>query len=271
MTDLLNELNNLSVKYHFKSKKKLSQNFLINENVLNEMVEQASLNEKDIVLEIGAGTGFLTKKILEKGCKVIAVERDETLAEVLKNEIKSDRINLIEGDFLKEEIPSFNKVVSSPPYHISSDIMFKLYELKFDSAVMLFQREFAGKLSAEPGFREYIALSVLNDYFCETSFIEGISPSSFYPCPPTSSSIIKLNWNKRFGEAIDDQLFTEFIKTIFRYKKKNLSAALRNSLPFLKERMNLNEKKSDGLELSEEKVYLLETKQLVEIFNELIE
>ena len=119
------ELNNLMARYRFRPKKKLGQHFIINELVLQKLIDAAELEETDKVLEIGAGTGFLTKELC-KYCKVFAVEVDETLCEVLENELKDTNIEILCGDFLKIKLPDFNKVVSIPPYHISKKIMFKL-------------------------------------------------------------------------------------------------------------------------------------------------
>jgi len=272
MTDLLTELNELMLKYHFRPQRKLSQNFLLDQTIIDLMVEEAQLSSSDTALEIGSGTGFLTRKLLEK-CKVTGIEFDAPLIELLRSEIKSENFVLLEGDFLSLEIPSFNKVVSSPPYDISSEIIFKLFSLKFDSAVLLFQKEFTEKLLALPGFREYNALTVATNYYCHSSQIKKVRPGSFFPKPPSDSLIVKLEWREKKETVKNDALFVEFLKEIFRLKNKNFSNALQNSLPFLKKKISFNEeeiiKKIPLLEFAQEKVYLLECNDFVKAFNEL--
>ncbi|MEW6295713.1 MAG: 16S rRNA (adenine(1518)-N(6)/adenine(1519)-N(6))-dimethyltransferase RsmA [Candidatus Diapherotrites archaeon] len=272
MQDLFAELNDLMVRYHFRPQKKLSQNFLLDEKIIELMVDSASLSPSDTALEIGCGTGFLTRKILEK-CRAIGVEFDAPLIELLKNEVKSESFTLLEGDFLSLEIPSFNKIVSSPPYAISSEIMFRLFSLKFELAVLLFQEEFADKLLAQPGFRKYNALTVACNYFCDCKMIKKVNAGSFFPKPPSESCILKLEWKKSKEQAKNDPQFIEFLKEVFRLKNKNFSNALQNSLPFLNKKIEFNEKEVAGklssLEFAHEKVYLLECNDFVKAFNEL--
>jgi 16S rRNA (adenine1518-N6/adenine1519-N6)-dimethyltransferase len=271
MKKLLTELNSLMISYRFKPKKQLSQNFLINEKIIEKLIELAELNSKDKVLEIGCGTGFLSKKLIEK-TNLIGIECDSQLIEVLEKEIKSSKFTLIKGDFLKTIIPKFNKVVSLPPYHISSLILLKLMEYEFDFALMVFQKDFAEKLLAEPGFSEFTATTCLVNYFFEPKIlVEFISPTVFFPSPKTPSTIIKLISKKRFGKAKNDEKFIKFIKAIFRFKNKNLGNALNKAIPFLKE-INLNKEKINLIEdeLMQEKVNLLEINELIEVFNKLI-
>jgi len=272
MQDLFIELNDLMVKYHFRPQKKLSQNFLLDEKIIELMVDSAALLPSDTALEIGCGTGFITKKLLEK-CRVIGIEFDAPLIELLKNEINSDSFTLLEGDFLSLEIPSFNKIVCSPPYAISPEIMLKLLSLKFDLAVLLFQKEFADKLLAQPGFREYNALTVASNYFCDCKMIKKVMAGSFFPKPSSGSCILKLEWRQKKEQAKNDALFVEFLKEVFRLKNKNFSNALQNSLPFLKKKIQFNEKEVAGkipsLEFAHKKVYLLECNEFVKAFNEL--
>ena len=277
--DLFSELNNLMAHYSFKPSKKFSQNFLINKVVLDKMVALAELKSSDVVLEIGSGTGFLTKELL-KHCKVIGIELDEKLIEILKKEILnsnelSERKNfeLIEGDFLKVELPEFNKIVSCPPYQISSGIMYKLFSLDFDFAVFLLQREFVEKLLAEENFVEYTAITVLINYFFEPVFEFKVANSSFFPAPKTESAVIKLISRKRFGKVEDEQLFIKFVKNIFRFKNKNFSNALKQSFDELSKTKELNKEKvfekANAMKHSTEKVQSLSVKALVKIFNEL--
>lgn len=272
--DLFAELNQLMVKYRFKPNKKLAQNFVIDKNLIDLMLFHSELKASDTVLEIGAGAGFLTRE-LEKKCKVIGVEIDDNLSELLERELSKKNLILIHEDFLKARLPKFNKIVALPPYTISSRTIYKLLEKKFDLALLVFQKEFCDKLTAEPGFMEYGAISVLTQYYSEPKIlIRNISPTSFYPKPNRFSSLIKLIYKKRFGIAKNEPLFALFIKSIFRFRNKNLSNALLKAFSFIKGGLKINEKefkeKVNKLELKEEKLNLLSVEKLVAVFNQLL-
>ena len=272
--DLFAELNQLMVNYRFKPNKKLAQNFVIDKNLIDLIVFHSELKQSDAVLEIGSGTGFLTRE-LQKKCKVIAVEMDDTLAELLDKELDKKNLIVIHEGFLKAELPKFNKVAALPPYTISSGTVYKLLQKKFDLAILVFQKEFCNKLTAEPGFMEYRAISVLTQYYCEPKIlIRNISPESFYPKPNSFSSLIKLTYNKRFGTVKNEQLFELFIKSIFRFKKKNLSNSLLKAYPFIKGELKIDEKefkdRVNKLELRDEKLILVPVAQFVDVFNRLL-
>lgn len=269
--DLFTELNNLMIKYSFKPNKKMAQNFIIDKELIDLIVFHADLSPKDVVLEIGPGTGFLTREI-QKKCSVVAVELDSTLCELLRNELEKKNLTVIEGDFLSVELPKYNKIVALPPYTISSNTVYKIIEREFDLAVLVFQKEFVGKLVAEPGFMEYGCISVLMQYYCEPKIlIETISSNSFYPKPNSLSSLIKLKYNKRFGEVKNEKEFKLFLKSIFRFKKKNLSNAMLKAFPFFERELKINERKFKNkvnkLELKGEKVNLLSVKDFIDLFN----
>lgn len=237
------------------------------------LVEEAKVSKKDTVLEIGAGTGFLTQELLKKAEKVVAVELQEELVQVLRNELPQENLQIIGGNFLTARLPKFNKIVSTPPYNISSKIMHRLFKEKFFLAVLVFQKDYCEKLLAEPGFKENCATSILTHYFFLPT-IEAIIPAKeFFPSPKTDSAVLKLVSKKRFGNAKNDSDFEFFLEQVFRYKNKNLYRALHNSLPFLKEKLSLSEEKLEKVlenhKLNERKVNLLEVREWIELFNSL--
>jgi 16S rRNA (adenine1518-N6/adenine1519-N6)-dimethyltransferase len=274
MPSLATELTSLMVKHHFRPNKKLGQHFLVNPDFIEKMVKAAELKEKDVVLEIGPGTGFLTRELI-KHCKVEAVELDAKMAKLLRQEIKHSNFHLIEGDFLKVKLPSFNKIVACPPFNISTEIMLKLFQAKIDSAVLLLQKDFTTKLMALPGFPGYTATSCLTTYFFESEIVSDLPSRAFFPPPKTPCAVIKLLPSRNHGQAKDEALFIKFIKSIFRFKNKSLANALKHSFPFLKGDLKLEEndfkQAVDNIELKAEKVYALEVDELVSVFNQLIE
>lgn len=270
--NLFPELTGLMAKYSFAPKKNNAQHFVIDESLIEKIVKEARLQENETVLEIGAGTGFLTRE-LQKHCKVIAIESDETLFGLLENELEKKNLELVHADFLQHKLPEFTKIVSLPPYNISKKIMNRLFRLKFDSALLVFQKEFVQKLTALPGFWEYNAMSVLTQYYFEPSIVCRVSKNSFYPKPKPESVLLKLKSGKRFGEAKNEGYFQQFVKNVFRFGNKNLRKALLLSQPFLTEIIpdkKSFEKNIEALELGEKKVNLIEVKEFVKVFNKLL-
>jgi len=198
------------------------------------MVNYANVNEDDLVLEIGAGLGFLTET-LAKTCKqVIAVEIDPRLVRILKKRLSSlENVELIEGDILKVSVPKFNKVVSTPPYSISSQLLFWLLEQPFECAVLTFQKEFAERLNAPIGSKEYCRLTVTSYYKAEVKLLDLVPKESFYPKPDVDSIItwIKPKKTPPF-EIKDEKTFFELVRVLFTQKNKKVRNAV---IPFLRE------------------------------------
>jgi len=267
---LFEELQNLMIKHRFRANKKLGQHFVTKESLIEKLVELAELRKDDTVLEIGPGTGFLTRELAKKS-KVIAVEIDEILCELLEEEYP--KVEVICGDFLKAKLPKFNKLVSLPPYFHSAAIMYKLLEQKFELGILVFQKEFGEKLVAEPGFEEYSALSVLTQCCFEAKIIQNVSPDSFFPKPKDQSCILLLKENRSLKPVKYKKGFAFFVKTLFRFRNKNLKNALDNGKRFLLPTFELDEKafleKCKKLPFLENKVDLLEVQDFVEIFNTL--
>jgi len=271
---LKTELYDLMVKYRFSPSKKKGQVFMVDEELLSSLVQAADLKKKDKVLEIGPGTGFLTKQLLLKRVKVIGVELDDRLSELLESEIKSKNFHLINGNILEVNLPKFNKIVANPPYTISHDLMYLLYKHKFETAVLTFQMEFANKLMASPGFKEYNALSVLTQYHYKIDHLHPrISPNAFYPTTGLFSSTIRLLPHTENGKACNDPAFTAFVKCIFRFKNKNCHNSIQKSLQFIEKECKINPKKLEKVTkespIMDEKTNTLGASELVALFNEI--
>ncbi|MDD5163233.1 MAG: 16S rRNA (adenine(1518)-N(6)/adenine(1519)-N(6))-dimethyltransferase RsmA [Candidatus ainarchaeum sp.] len=267
---LFEELNQLMVKYRFRPDKKLAQLFVVDSGAVDFAIEAADLKSTDIALEIGAGTGFVTREI-QKKCRVIAVELDNDLFRLLQNELPKENLELVHGNFLDLKLGKFNKVVSFPPYTIASAIIYKLLEKGFEKAVLVFQAEFAERLAAEPGFFEYNALSVLTQYFCSVRILKKIPASSFFPSPRVDSAIVVLSWKKRKKTARDTKKFKKFVQSLFRFSNKNLCNALKKSYQFIHADFKISEKEFEkrisSLKCCDAKVKLISCDEFVEIFN----
>ena len=227
---LLNEVKSLLRRYRIIPKKHLGQNFLVNENILQEMVYYASLKSKDTVLEVGAGLGFLTERLAEKAGRVIAVEIDDKLVRALRRRLMPyDNVTVIHGDIMKVKIPQFNKVVSTPPYFISSPLHFWLLNKRFEEAILSFQEEFARRLTATPGSRDYGRLTVATYYRAEAEILRAVPKEAFWPRPKVDSSIVRLKPRNPPFSVTDEKLFFEVVNVIFTQRNKKLRNAL---IPF---------------------------------------
>lgn len=162
--------------------KRAGQHQVIDPTVLGRMVDYADLSRDDVVLEIGAGVGNLTLLLAQRAGKVIAVERDKRLIKILKGRLKGrSNVELLCGDALRIQLPEFKKAVANLPYGISSDITFKLLVHKFELAVLMYQREFAERLVAEPGSDDYSRLTVNVHYRASVELLDEVPPTAFFP------------------------------------------------------------------------------------------
>jgi len=187
----------LSRKYNLNMKKlsrKKGQHFLIDENTIKREIQIADVHTGDIVLEIGAGLGFLTRYLLKKAKKVIAIELDKTFFKILTSEFSHiDSLTLIQGDILKlPELPEFTKIVSNIPYCITSPLFEKMTSWNFHSATLIIQHDVAKRLVANPKTKEYGKLTIFMKTNFEISLFDIVPPESFYPPPKVTSQIIQL-------------------------------------------------------------------------------
>ena len=172
-------------------RRKLGQHFLIDEKILDRMVQYGEVVENDVVLDVGAGRGELTVKLAEKAGKVIAVELDRELANEARKRLKDyDNVELLVGDILKLKPSGFNKVVSNPPYSISTKLLEWLIDEGVERIVLTLQKEFASKLMAKPGSMKYLYISFLSNLFYDSSIVEFIPRNLFRPMPKVDSVIV---------------------------------------------------------------------------------
>lgn len=253
-------------KYDIRLDKNKSQNYLIDNNKLNNILKHADINDTETVLEIGAGIGTLTIPMSKQAKKVIAIEKDKKIAEVLKKRVADERIDNIEvicNDALKMDYPHFDKVVSNLPYQISSPVTFKLLEYDFKKAVLMYQYEFAKRMQASYGSSDYSRLSVALYFRCDVKIIDTLSPSSFIPQPKVNSAVIELIPK----ECDVDKIFDDTTRALFQHRNKKAKKALINSAhevnmdkKVLKELLN----KEDN-PLLEKKVFNLKAEEILEV------
>jgi 16S rRNA (adenine1518-N6/adenine1519-N6)-dimethyltransferase len=220
--------------YRVFPKKRLGQNFVIDHALLEKMISYASLNKDDIVLEVGAGLGFLTQLLSPVCKKVIAVEIDPKLIKILRIELRNlDNVDIIEGDVLNISVPQFNKMVSTPPYSISSPLLFWLLERKFDCAVLTFQKEFAERLTASVSTKDYGRLTVNTYYRAEAELLDYVPRNLFYPSPDVDSMMVRLRPREKPPFSVEDEeLFFQLVRVLFSQRNKKVRNAV---IPFLRQ------------------------------------
>ena len=270
--NLLEETRHLLRLYHFSPKKRLGQNFIVDGSILQRLLSYASITSKDLVLEVGAGFGFLTRLLAEKCEKVIAVEVDRNLVKVLERQLNNlENVELIEGNILKVPVPTFNKVVSIPPYSISSPMLFWLLERKFDCAVLMFQKEFAERLAASVGSKDYGRLTVTTYYFADTELLEHVPRRMFYPSPKVDSIVVRLKPHKPPFTVEDKETFFELVRVMFTQRNKKVRNAV---IPFLRKR-NITGKEAlqlaDSLSFHYKRVWELAPEDFGALSNEIIQ
>jgi 16S rRNA (adenine1518-N6/adenine1519-N6)-dimethyltransferase len=198
------------------------------------MSDYASLDPSCVTLDIGAGLGFLTRFLASKCQRVLAVEIDRHLVEVLREQLRSlPNVRIIKGNVLKEEIPEFNSIVSIPPYQISTRLITWLFRRSFDCAVLVFQKEFAGRLTASVGSDDYGWLTVLTYYHAGCELLDDVPSKLFYPQPEVGSVIVRLKLKRQQPLTLKDEaLFTKLTKQLFTQRNRKVRKAI---LPFLED------------------------------------
>ncbi len=237
-------------KYGISANKSLGQNFLINENVIDKIIEKADINKEDLIIEIGPGLGTLTARLLEKAGKVICIELDTRMVKILEDRFKLyDNFELINEDILKVDLNKIInknvgedahvvpkhlknvKIVANLPYYITTPIIMKLLEeeLNINSITVMVQKEVADRLIAIPGSKDTGAITYAVYYYAQSSKILEVPADSFIPEPNVTSSVIQLNIRKQAPvEVSNKELMFKIIKQAFMQRRKTLVNALSN-------------------------------------------
>ncbi len=265
MSDILEETKFILKKYNIKANKNLGQNFLISEEVVNKIIDSSNVTKKDLVIEIGPGLGTLTKEILEKAGKVICIELDKNMVQILQDRFSLyENFELINNDILKVNLKEIInkeknsgkidnvKIIANLPYYITTPIIMKLLEdeLDLESITVMIQKEVADRLIAIPGQKNTGAITYTVYYYAVSQEILEVPNSSFIPEPEVTSKVIKLNLRKeKEVNPKDIEKMFKVIKFAFMQRRKTLLNALTNSKIFkdkeqgsnILKQLNLNE------------------------------
>lgn len=257
MENILEETRFIMKKYNIKANKNLGQNFLINEEVVKNIVGCSNIEKEDLVIEIGPGLGTLTKYLLEKAGKVICIELDTKMLRILEDRfslynnfelinndvLKVDLKNIIEKEKAEGKIKNV-KIVANLPYYITTPIIMKLLEeeLELESITVMIQKEVADRLIAVPGQKNTGAITYSVYYYASSEAIMEVPNSSFIPEPEVTSKVIKLNIRKEpIVTPNDKEKMFKIIKHAFMQKRKTLLNSLTNNGVF--------ENKQKGIEI----------------------
>lgn len=219
-----------------KPLKRFGQNYLIDKNITNKIVNEISPGKNDKIIEIGPGTGSLTEELLKRTSQIIGVEIDKRAFDLLISKFKS--MKLINNDFLDININELNngknnlRIVGNIPYNITSPILFKLIDNNqlISDAVLMVQHEVAKRITGKTGTKDYGILAVLSQYFCETKLCFKISPNVFYPRPRVYSALIHLFFRNNVISGKKKDLFIKIVKASFGKRRKTLKNSLSNSI-----------------------------------------
>lgn len=241
-------------RYKIKADKSLGQNFLVDDNVINEIIEASNINKDDMVIEIGPGLGVLTNRLLQASNNVIAVELDKRMVRILEDRFRenieynedstnSGKLEIINEDILKVNLSELIKekkqnakiksvkIVANLPYYISTPIIMKLLEerLDIDEIIVMVQKEVAERLTAKTGTRLTGAITYAVEFYSEATQIIKVPKESFIPSPKVESEVIKLKVRKQPDiEVEDEKLLFDIIQKSFTQRRKTLSNALMN-------------------------------------------
>ncbi len=274
MTELIIKTRDALIQAGISPKKSLSQNFLINKDVLQRQVDYANVTQEDTVLEIGGGIGVLTELLVRKAQKVLCIEYDRKLAKFLENKFKSyENIEIIHADILKIDLPKANKIVANLPYHISSPITFKILDYDFDLAVLMYQHEFSIRMVAKPRTNDYSRLSANLQYQATVRILERVPKGYFYPIPKVDSALVEIKLlNKELPVA--KEFFRKTSLVLFNTKNKLVSTIIydyfKRELP-KEDRLTFRRDLESKLTFAKTRVRELLIEDLVLVTRELVE
>jgi len=244
LKNLYDETIQIMKKYNITANKSYGQNFLIDENVVEEIIEKSDISKEDFIIEIGPGLGTLTKCLLENAGKVLAIELDKKMVNVISNrfsnEIETGKLEILCEDILKVDLKEIIKreldngykkvkVVANLPYYITTPIIMKLLEekLQIDSITVMVQKEVAERLAEIPGGKETGTITYTIYYYTDANIIINVPSDSFIPAPEVNSAVIQFKLLEKPRVKVEhEEEFFKLIKQSFLMKRKTLVNAL---------------------------------------------
>ena len=231
-----------------KPKKSLGQNFLYDKNVINKIISASKINSNDEVLEIGPGTGNLTRSIIcQKPKKIYVIEKDESLANILKKQF-SNKINLITKDILKIPNAFYSKkkflILGNLPYNISTKILSNFClnsNLKVSKMIFMFQKEVAERILADVNSREYSRITVLSKWRFDIRKVSDVKPNSFFPRPKVYSTVLEFKPKEKIQKIKDSKNLEKITRVFFSQRRK----MIKKPINILFENSRFNYKKFD--------------------------
>lgn len=242
--NILEETKLIMKKHGIIANKRLGQNFLVNDEAVNQIVSASNISKEDLIIEIGPGLGTLTKELLENAGKVICIELDKRMVEIISDRFKLyENLEIINNDVLKVDLKDIilnnkkngiknAKVVANLPYYITTPIIMKLLEdrLDIETITVMIQKEVADRLVAVPGEANTGAITYAINYYTKPERICEVDSTSFIPAPEVNSTVIKLEVLKKPSVKVkDESVLFKIIKFAFMQKRKTLLNALANS------------------------------------------
>ena len=262
-----------------KLNKNLGQNYLIDRNKRDQIINFGDISKDDVVLEIGTGIGTLTIELAKKAQRVIAIEQDTKICQILAKRLKDEKIDnveLINDDALKVDFPRFNKIISNLPYQISSPITFKFLEYDFDLAILMYQKEFANRMDGKVGTKDYSRLSAMLYFKCDVEKLTDVSAESFIPKPQIDSTVVKLTPKENPISDDDFKTYSKFTRALFQHRNKKIRNALIDSRHIISNidkkvlKKRLNEIEDEKIEeYLKKRVVVLEPEEILYISKEL--
>ena len=243
MGESLKDTKYLMKKYKIKANKNLGQNFLTDDNVLQDIVDGAEIKDDDLVIEIGPGLGSLTKLLLERAKKVVCIELDNRMVKILEERfIIYENLEIINEDVLQIDLNELIKskrdsniksvkIVANLPYYITTPIIMKLVEsnLDIESITVMIQKEVADRLIAVPGSKDTGAITYTVYYYCESRKIREVESDCFIPAPEVTSEVINLKIRKEpIVNVKDKKVMFNIIKSAYMQRRKTLVNSLTN-------------------------------------------
>ena len=248
MDNILQETKFIMKKYNIKANKNLGQNFLVSSDAINQIVNSGEIEKDDLIIEIGPGLGTLTKELLERAKKVICVELDNKMVEILNERFSLyNNLEILNQDILKTDLKEIIKkektqnnikdvkIIANLPYYITTPIIMKLLEEKLDlkSITVMIQKEVAERLIATPGEKNTGAITYTVYYYAEAKKITEVPNTSFIPEPEVTSEVIRLDIRKNPPvETKNIEMMFKIIKNAFMQRRKTLLNSLTNTKIF---------------------------------------